>query len=94
MGNLYRGLRAIIANPAALAGLIVVTLLVLMAIFAGVLAGGAGEGTHVLDEAQHRHPGLAKHTHAAAHILDGQGRRGGDDGRRRQRLELDVRIDK
>lgn len=39
-GNLYRGLRAILANPAALAGLIIVTLLVLMALFANVLAGG------------------------------------------------------
>ena len=40
LGSLYRGLRAILANPAALAGLIIVLLLILMAIFAGVLAGG------------------------------------------------------
>ncbi len=40
LGSLYRGLRAILANPAALAGLVIVLLLILMAIFAGVLAGG------------------------------------------------------
>jgi peptide/nickel transport system permease protein len=39
-GNLYRGLSAILANPAALTGLIIITLLVLMALFANVLAGG------------------------------------------------------
>lgn len=39
-GNFYRGLRAIVANPAALAGLVVVATLILMAIFAGVLSGG------------------------------------------------------
>ncbi len=40
LGNLYRGMRAIIANPAALAGLIIILLLVAVAIFAPVLALG------------------------------------------------------
>ncbi len=40
LGNLYRGLHAIIANPAALTGLVIVSLLILMAIFADLLAGG------------------------------------------------------
>lgn len=39
LGNFYRAFRAILANPAALAGLVIVTLLVLMAIFAGPLSG-------------------------------------------------------
>ncbi|HVY50738.1 MAG TPA: nickel transporter permease [Devosia sp.] len=34
LGNLYRGLRAILKNPTALAGLIIVALLLLMAVFA------------------------------------------------------------
>ena len=38
-GNLYRGLVSVISNPAALAGLIIITLLVLMAIFASLLSG-------------------------------------------------------
>jgi peptide/nickel transport system permease protein len=38
-GNFYRGFVSVIANPAALAGLVIVTLLVLMAIFAPLLAG-------------------------------------------------------
>ena len=40
LGNAYRGLLSLIKNPAALAGLIIITLLVLMAIFAPLLAGG------------------------------------------------------
>ena len=40
LGNFYRGLRAIIANPAALAGLFIIILLILMAVFAEVLSGG------------------------------------------------------
>lgn len=40
LGNVYRGVRAIAANPTAFAGLIVVALLVLMAVFAPWLAGG------------------------------------------------------
>ncbi len=39
-GNFYRGLRAIIANPAALAGLVIIVVLILMAVFAGALSGG------------------------------------------------------
>lgn len=40
LGNLYRGMRAIIANPAALTGLVIIVLLVLVAIFAPLLANG------------------------------------------------------
>lgn len=40
MGNVYRGFRAIIGNPAALVGLIIIVLLVLVAIFAPLLAHG------------------------------------------------------
>ncbi len=40
LGNIYRGIRAIVANPAALAGLVIITLLVLVALFAPLLAGG------------------------------------------------------
>lgn len=40
LGNLYRGMRAIIANPAALAGLIIILLLVAVAIFAPLLSLG------------------------------------------------------
>ena len=40
LGNLYRGLVSIITNPAALTGLVIVALLILMAIFAPLLAGG------------------------------------------------------
>ena len=39
LGNAYRGLLSVIKNPAAFAGLIIISLLVLMAIFAPVLAG-------------------------------------------------------
>ena len=39
-GNFYRGFVSVVTNPAALAGLIIVTLLVLAAIFAPLLAGG------------------------------------------------------
>lgn len=39
-GNFYRGFLAIIANPAALAGLIIVTVLVFMAGFAPLFSGG------------------------------------------------------
>ena len=39
LGNTYRGLLSVIKNPAALAGLIIIMLLVLMAIFAPILAG-------------------------------------------------------
>jgi peptide/nickel transport system permease protein len=40
LGNLYRGTRAIIGNPAALIGLVIVALLLLVAIVAPLLAGG------------------------------------------------------
>jgi peptide/nickel transport system permease protein len=40
LGNFYRGFLAIISNPAALAGLFIVVVLILMAIFAPLLAGG------------------------------------------------------
>jgi peptide/nickel transport system permease protein len=40
LGNFYRGFRAIIANPAALTGLIIITVLVLVAIFAPLLTDG------------------------------------------------------
>ena len=40
LGNAYRGLLSVIKNPAAFAGLIIISLLVLMAIFAPLLAGG------------------------------------------------------
>jgi peptide/nickel transport system permease protein len=40
MGNVYRGFRAVISNPAALAGLVIIILLMLMAAFAPLLAGG------------------------------------------------------
>ena len=39
LGNTYRGLLSVIKNPAALAGLIIIMLLVLIAIFAPILAG-------------------------------------------------------
>jgi peptide/nickel transport system permease protein len=40
LGNAYRRLGAILANPAALAGLIIVTLLIVVAALAPILAGG------------------------------------------------------
>ena len=40
LGNFYRAIRAVITNPAALAGLIIVTLLILVAILAPLLARG------------------------------------------------------
>jgi peptide/nickel transport system permease protein len=40
LGNLYRAVRAVLTNPAALAGLIIVTLLILVAILAPLLARG------------------------------------------------------
>ncbi|MFN0194068.1 MAG: nickel transporter permease [Aestuariivirga sp.] len=40
LGNVYRGILAIVSNPAALAGLCIVAVLILMAIFAPLLAGG------------------------------------------------------
>ena len=40
LGNLYRGIVSIVTNPAALVGLVIVALLILMAIFAPMLAGG------------------------------------------------------
>jgi len=39
-GNIYRGVRAIVSNPAALAGLIIVAMLILLAILAPQLARG------------------------------------------------------
>lgn len=39
-GNLWRGFVSIVANPAALAGLVIIILLILVAMFAAVLAGG------------------------------------------------------
>lgn len=41
LGNAYRGLLSVIKNPAAFAGLIIISLLVLMAIFAPLLAGAS-----------------------------------------------------
>jgi peptide/nickel transport system permease protein len=40
LGNIYRGFLAIVSNPAALAGLFIVAVLIVMAIFAPLLAGG------------------------------------------------------
>jgi peptide/nickel transport system permease protein len=40
LGNVYRGFLAFVSNPAALAGLFIVAVLILMAIFAPLLAGG------------------------------------------------------
>jgi len=40
LGNSYRGLRSIIANPTALVGLVIVAVLILLAIFAPVVAMG------------------------------------------------------
>ena len=40
MGNVYRGFRAVTSNPAALAGLVIIILLMFMAAFAPLLAGG------------------------------------------------------
>jgi peptide/nickel transport system permease protein len=40
LGQTYRGFRSVLSNPAALAGLVIVLLLILMAIFAPLLAGG------------------------------------------------------
>jgi peptide/nickel transport system permease protein len=40
LGNAWRGLLSIVSNPAALAGLIIIAVLVLMAAFAPLLAGG------------------------------------------------------
>jgi peptide/nickel transport system permease protein len=39
LGNLYRGILSVITNPAALAGLVIVATLVLVAVFAPLLAG-------------------------------------------------------
>lgn len=39
LSNIYRGLLAIVSNPAALAGLLIVSVLILMAVFAPQLAG-------------------------------------------------------
>jgi peptide/nickel transport system permease protein len=40
LGNMYRAYRAVISNPAALAGLVIIALLILMAAFAPLMAGG------------------------------------------------------
>lgn len=40
LGNAYRGFLAFVSNPAALAGLFIVAVLILMAVFAPLLAGG------------------------------------------------------
>ncbi len=40
LGQAYRGFLSVVSNPAAFAGLIIIVLLILMAIFAPVLAGG------------------------------------------------------
>ncbi len=39
-GNIYRGFRTIVTNPAALAGLVIIVLLIVMAVLAPYLAGG------------------------------------------------------
>jgi peptide/nickel transport system permease protein len=49
-GNFYRGLVSVVSNPAALAGLIIILLLVLMAIFAPQLAGGLSPIDQVLTD--------------------------------------------
>ena len=40
LGNVYRGFLAFVSNPAALVGLFIVAVLILMALFAPLLAGG------------------------------------------------------
>jgi peptide/nickel transport system permease protein len=40
LGNIYRGVRSIVTNPTAVVGLVIVTLLVLMGIFAPLLSMG------------------------------------------------------
>jgi peptide/nickel transport system permease protein len=50
LGNLYRSFRAIIANPAALAGLIIIAILLVMVIFAGPLSGGVSPIAQVLSD--------------------------------------------
>jgi peptide/nickel transport system permease protein len=40
LGSMYRGYRAVVSNPAALAGLVIIALLILMAAFAPLMAGG------------------------------------------------------
>ena len=50
MGNVYRGFRAIIGNPAALAGLVIILLLILVAIFAPLLAHGISPFDQDLDK--------------------------------------------
>src|SRR6476661_5613266 len=40
LGSIYRGVRSIVLNPTAMVGLVIVTLLVLMAIFAPWLSMG------------------------------------------------------
>jgi peptide/nickel transport system permease protein len=59
LGNFYRRLRAIIANPAALAGLVIVALLILMAVFAQLLA--MGKSPLDQDLAQRLAPPSAEH---------------------------------
>ena len=39
LGNLYRGVAALCANPAALAGLVIVGALIFVALFAPMIAG-------------------------------------------------------
>ena len=47
-GKIYQSMRAVTANPAALAGLIIVGILVLIAIFAGVISNGVSPYTQTL----------------------------------------------
>ena len=49
-GNIYQSLRAVTANPAALAGLIIVGILILIAIFANMISGGVSPYSQTLAE--------------------------------------------
>ena len=47
-GNIYQSMRAVMSNPAALAGLIIVGILMLIAIFAGVISNGVSPYNQIL----------------------------------------------
>ena len=50
LGSMYRGFRAVVANPTALIGLLIVTLLILVAIFAPILTMGKSPVASVLSD--------------------------------------------
>ncbi len=58
-GNVYQSIRAVTSNPAALAGLIIVIILLLIAIFAGVISNGVSPYNQVL--ADRLEPPSARH---------------------------------